>query len=264
MPRRGGRGRGRARPPQVVRDAMAEIGLGSIATYDTMARLAIAGNADAARAYFPTLTERQRARVAAPIASEKMLLELWRGFAGIMKGSPHVIRASRQGRGGIEREMEEMRRVYCGGEGDGVVGLEKGGGVEDGGLWDTGKGWMVAECVMDELRPLALREGTRVPAAKKRRVGGVARTVEVGGIDTAGLAERESEDPDARDPVAQKEREEGDAERVAGGDGEEEEEENVAGNAQVEEDEEDAEDFQKMDDDDGYEEHDSGAEEAAF
>lgn len=255
-PRRGGRGRGmvRARPPQVIRESMQEIGLGSLAAYENIAKLAAAANADAARAYFPPVPEKDRVRPVRPLPPERALIVFADRIINSMRKSPHAIRPSGRVVQGVEAELDELRRFFKGESNQ--MNKEH---MDD--MWDLEKGWINVEHLPDELKPKSLRKGKVDRPKKKSRI---QPAVDVGTFDTSILGAQEAEDPNARDPMAQKEQGEDDQNEQDPSDP------NAGDNVQVEEEDDDLEldaDYQTgyyFDDDEGYEENDSGAEEATF
>lgn len=255
-PRRGGRGRGmvRARPPQVIRESMQEIGLGSLAAYDNIVKLAAAANADAARAYFPPIPDKDKVHAVHPLPPERALIAFADRIIDSMRRSPHAIRPSKRIAQGTEAELDELRRFFKG-ENTRTAGEN----TDD--LWDLNKGWINVESLPDELKPKSLRKGNVDRPKKKTRV---EQPVDVATLDTSILGAQEAEDPNAKDPAAQKEQGEDDQDEQDPNDP------NAGDNAQQEEEDDDLEldaDYQTgyhFDDDEGYEENDSGAEEATF
>lgn len=240
-PRRGGRGRGgRARPPSIIRESMQEIGMGSLATYDTIAKMAASANSDAARAYFPPIKESQRTKPTRPVDNERHLLRVTEVVRERMRRSPHYIRVTKLKENAADKELEKLRRYH--------EGKDTGGDVDEQvqGIWEI-EGWMVKEVLPLEVVPLALRGEDRIK--KKRKIEENANGNELLGIQEEKIVENVDGDDDA-----EKDEGEGDVDPQE---------------AQVEVDDDlelDA-DYQTghhFDDDEGYEEQDSGAEEATL
>jgi len=135
--------------------------------------------------------------------------------------------------------------------------------VQKESIWEPSSLWIISEMLPAELRPPSLRHGENGRARKRRRVTPAASS-EVTNLKDAALNEPEEPADGAQGQMLPNaENAEGDAE-----DGDQND--LNAGEAGVVEDEDDLEldaDYQtgvRFDDDDGYEEADSGAEEATF
>lgn len=298
-PRRGGRGRGRTRPPAVIRESMQEIGMGSVATYEAMARLAAAENANASRAYFPPLRDVQKTKPKPLMPNERCLVDLAVQIAAAIARSPHAVRPRKPPvDGGLAAQLSTLQAYYFAKKGNkgpvqdpgaenAVAGKEGAAAhtsaekhpengkesdspadddvhIDD--LWDLDKCWIIPETLPEELRPPKLRGRTEQPPSKRRRVDSDSQNADAGtniGSNVKDILEKAPEgdgDTGADATQAGDNRDE---------DGDDADQMDAVAAAQVEDDEDleletDYQTGARFDDDDGYEEHDSGAEEATF
>lgn len=248
-PRRGGRGRGsgRPRPPEAVRNAMAEIGMGSLTSYEMMAQAVARANADAARGYFPEVDKTKKAGAVILQESEVNMTKAFQDFQTSMQKSPHFVRLDNpKNKSESAHDEDTFGDFFYGKKTE-----EQGEHYVDDELWDFDKLWIIPELIPLELIP---RKSRSVKQEKKpmKRV-----KVEEGSGSLVGKLKDENTQPDDEDNI--------DGDDEGRKDGEEVPEEPV-----VDDDVDDLEldaDYQtgvRFDDDDGYEEQDSGAEEATF
>lgn len=228
------RGNMRSRPPQVIRNSMTELGQGSLAKFDALAKSYASANADAARAFFPVLPEGKRQTAGKLMESERELVRLASEVRRAMWQSPVAVTGGRRAMEGGEKSVMEYGRYFAGG------GREEGEEGEGEGIWEGG--WVV-----EEVLPAEILGGKR-RGGKRARIGGRVEGEEEGvGVGVGDEVVGEGGD-----------KEEGEEGEEGGGEGERLDEEDDL--------ELDA-DYQtgvRFDDDDGYEENDSGAEEATF
>lgn len=275
-PKRGGRGRGgsRARPPPSVRNAMADLGMGSLANYELLAQAAARGKADAARAYFPEMDKDRKARPVRLLESEARMVKLARDVVRNVRTSPHCVgrggrrvagqmRSKRQkgeqtgGQDGWTAEIGAMEAYFAIRKPDAASVHQ--GQVDD--LWEQGKCWLIPERLPPELVPKRARSG----ADKKHR------------MDTKGKAEDTPAKPldgtaaeSLRKLGAGDANEDDNADADRGNENEEDAADEEEAAPVPNDDDDDLEldaDYQMgnhFDDDEGYEENDSGAEEAVF
>lgn len=269
MPPRRGRGRGgmaRQRPPQAIRDAMAEVGMGSLKTFEAMVKASAAANADASRAYYPPLKEGCKVLPMRLMPSERGLVALYEDMRASIARSPLAIRPKMQAKeNGLRGDLNSLRNFYFANKKSGEQPPSSPPTQLDS-MWDLSKCWVIPELLPSELLPRSLRidEEEPVRPRKRRRV---EQDVDMAVFESSILGngvEPETDDPEQADPNQQT------------ADGREEDAEDGDQNGatavdprQVEEDEdlELGADYQtgaRFDDDDGYEENDSGAEEATF
>lgn len=246
MPPRRGRGRGgsQGRPPPAIRNAMMELGKGSLATFEMLAQAAATSNVDAARGYFPELEPGKKAEQIRLLESETNMVKLSQDVARSIQNSPHYVES--RGRRKVKGWSKEVQTVsnYFSARKATDTGLNE---TED--LWDISKSWFIPELLPIELMPRRIRHVKQEKKARKRA------KLENG---TSSLANNLNDESMAN----------GDAdEESADGDGEERDGNEVAVEDEDDDDLELDADYQtgiKFDDDEGYEEQDSGAEEATF
>lgn len=248
-PRRGrGRGSGASRPPQAVRNAMTEIGMGSLASYEMMAQAVARANLDAARGYFPELDEGKKAKPENFHASEVNMAQLFKEFQKSMQKSPHFVVPEKQKKtsAGVE-EIDTFGDFFYGKTTDGDKDLNN-----SEHLWDQEKHWIIPELIPLELIPHKARsvkeEKTLV---KKVKTSGVSGSF-VGDLKSESVPEGEEDNVDI------------DTDGKKGGDDDQVEEDVIDDDADDLELDADYQTGMHFDDDDGYEEQDSGAEEATF
>lgn len=235
MPPRG-RGRGRmrfrARPPASVRSSMQELGLAAGMNYGTAVADATGAQVDAARAYFPAL-EAGPAPALRPTKKELELVVRFEKIRATMRASPASVRPRSRRQPKLVGELARARDFFC-------AQLRAREEATEG-LWHTGRPWFVPELLPMELRGSGGRDGGNGP---------VRGEVDFGGLGVEGEQATEGEKEAG-------EKDDGEGE----GEGEQEvvgsEEDDLALNA-------DYETGARFDDDDGYEEADSGNEEAIF
>lgn len=248
-PRRGGRGRGsgRSRPPESVRNAMTEIGMGSLTSYEMMAQAVARANADAARGYFPEVDKSKKAGPVTLHESEVNMVKLFQDFQSSMQKSPHFVALAKQKDKPVPAHEEDAFGDFFYGkkvEGNGDTSAEDQ-------LWDFEKHWIVPELIPLELIP---RKNRSVKQEKK-------------------VTKRAKSDNDSASLVGKLKNENlqvDDEDNVDGDEDKKEGEEALVEEPVADDDVDDLEldaDYQtgiRFDDDDGYEEQDSGAEEATF
>lgn len=236
----------RQRPPQAIRDAMAEVGMGSLKNYEAIIKASASANADASRAFYPILRGDRKVEPMKLMPSEQGLVALYEAMRKSIAGSPQAVKPWEEtNESGLVGELEQLRKFYFKGKGEAKAKET----VES--MWDLEKGWVVPELLPLELRPKRLTEGRK----RKRRRIMVEEDMEVFEGNMLG-ADLGVEDDDG-EVDGHGERKEDEAEVEA------------EDPAKLEEDEElelgaDYQTGTRFDDDDGYEEHDSGAEEATF
>lgn len=245
-PKRGGgrgRGSGRARPPQSLRNAMADIGMGSLANYEKMAQDAARSNVDAARSYFPELEKDKKAKAILLHESEQGLVKLSQEIERSIRASPVcVARRQKDVVSGWDGELHALTEYFYEKkteQSDSAPPLDS--------LWDFDKCWIIPELMPLELIPRKNRLAKKEKAVVKRvRVRATLKAES--GFDENGEAEAEAEADGAAE--------------------EDDTEQNAAAIANDDDDDLELDaDYQTgnhFDDDEGYEEQDSGAEEATF
>ncbi|CAN8065573.1 unnamed protein product [Agarophyton chilense] len=151
-PRRGrGRGKMRARPPQVIRNSIAELG-----NYDADVKAALQQNLDAARAYFPPLSKGARAVVTPPLASEQKLLHFHTALRHKMLASPAAIQLPAEARpSALRSQMQRLCRFYR------TRSADDHHGVVHHSLWDLDACWIVPDVLPLELLPNSMTSSTR-------------------------------------------------------------------------------------------------------
>lgn len=246
-PRRGGRGRGAGgRPPQAVRNAMAELGRGSLATYELLAQAAARSNVDAARGYFPMLEPNKKAPPIHLYDSEMLGVKLSQDVRRSIAESPHFIESREKKQlGEWQKEISALGDYFYTGK-----TVEKTETKNDE-LWDNSKCWFIAELLPIELIPKKSRVVKREQKEQKRTKVGNGAASFVGRLKDEALI---NGDGDAADGAEEEEDDGAEANEGAVDNGEDDDLELDA-------------DYQtgiKFDDDEGYEEQDSGAEEATF
>lgn len=249
-PRRGGRGRGsgRPRPPEAVRNAMAEIGMGSLTSYEMMAQAVARANADAARGYFPEVDKSKKAGAVILQESELNMTQAFQDFQTHMHKSPYYVRVGNQKAKSESANSEDAFGDFF--YGKNVEEQEE--SCTDDQLWDFDKLWIIPELIPLELIPRKNRSIKQEKKTVKRAKVSEASGSLVGKLKDENLQLDDEDNVDGDD------------------DGKKDGEEVQAEEPVVNDDEDDLEldaDYQtgvRFDDDDGYEEQDSGAEEATF
>lgn len=224
--------------------------MGSLKNYEAIVRASANANADASRAYYPALKGDRKVEPMKLMPSEQGLVALYEEMRKSIARSAQAIRPRVERReSGLVGELEKLRRFYY---------KEKAGGMCEGGgesIWELDKGWVVPELLPAELRPRRLKEGG---SRKRRRVVVDEQDEEdMEAFEGAMMGGELGVEDDGDADGGQGERKEGEAEVE------------VQDTARLEEDEdlELGADYQtgtRFDDDDGYEENDSGAEEATY
>lgn len=279
--------------------------MGSVATYEAMARIAAQENANASRAYFPPLRDIQKTTPKPLIANERCLVELANQISSSIGRSPHAVRQRKREKAetGLVSQLSVLRKYYFGkqvkkqangngeaaenGEGtsrndggtsnssgavDGGKGKDYDGAKDDSSaidddaeiedLWDLDKCWIIPETLPVELRPSKLPfEKRKLRPKKRRRVDEGSDETDVPNVKDILDKAPEGEDAAGRDatqPTDTRDEDGEDGDQIEG---------NAPERAEEDDDLELDADYQtgaRFDDDDGYEEHDSGAEEATF
>ncbi len=236
-----GRGRGRmrfrARPPPSVRSSMQELGLSANANYGITVSDALGEQVDAARAYFPAL-EFGPAPALKPTEKERELITRFEEIRAALRASPAAVRRRGPRQSSLAKELYRARAFFGPGSDDGEAAPREN-------LWDMDHPWLVAEMLPQELRKVktGVSQQANGRNAEPARIGDLAVQADEGA-------------------------EEGDVEDKERADKDKEMDPEVG--ALVESEEEDLElnaDYgtgAHFDDDDGYEEADSGKEEALF
>lgn len=277
-PGRGGRGgRGglsRGRPPPSVRNAMAELGKGSLQTYEMLAQAAARSNVDAARGYFPELDSGKKAVPKPLLQSETHIVNLWQEVQQHIHVSPHYVesrnnsatKSGANGKGGINNwtsDLWKLKQYYFKGSTTGSQNSQNssekevsgsGGGetknIDD--LWNSSKSWYISELLPAELIP------------KKNRY--VKK--ECGKLINGNAPRKRKKQKTSSETSAQFNEINGNEPEEDENNADNEETNNAADANNDEEDDLELDaDYQmgaKFDDDEGYEENDSGAEEATF
>ena len=88
----------RQRPPQAIRDAMAEVGMGSMKNYEAIIRASASANADASRAFYPVIKGDRKVEPMQLMQSEHGLVCVVRGDAQLDR----TIAAGREATRGTE------------------------------------------------------------------------------------------------------------------------------------------------------------------
>lgn len=250
-PRRGGRGRGagRARPPQAIRNSMADIGMGSIAGFDLMVQAAANANADASRAYFPILDQGQKTTPVKLQPSEDKLVTLSEDIQRSIRNSPHAVTINRQTKQSDWcAQLNAVSTYFTSSQ---VVQSNE---SKKGDIWDLKDNWVIPELFPGELLPQNLRttKTEKRPSKQVKVSNNLLSDMDVRhaikGEATAAAVEDDDSDKDDKE----KEQNEANAR-----------DKEAAPDSDLELDA----DYQTVghfDDDEGYEEVDSGAEEATF
>lgn len=218
---------------------MADIGMGSLTNYEQLAQAAARTNADAARGYFPELDKSKKAPPMKLHESESCLVKLSQDIEHSIKRSPDFVqRRKRTVPAGWNGEVKTLSHFYTGDEDR----VGETGPSED--LWDLKKCWIIPELLPSELIPKQVRTTKREKTLVKR----------------ARISPHLS--------LAADDQEEAEADAEAQGEDDDEGGQNEAVVANEEEDDLELDaDYQTgnhFDDDEGYDDPDSGAEEATF
>ncbi|KAI0561917.1 DNA-directed RNA polymerase 3 subunit Rpc31 [Gracilaria domingensis] len=239
-PRRGrGRGKMRARPPQVIRNSIAEL-----SNYDAAVKAALQNNLDAARAYFPPLAKRVCAPAAPPLPSEIKLLQEHASFRDTMLNSPaaiHLPAVSTQTP--LRTQLQSVADFF---RTPAASAVQR---TAPDLLWRWDACWIVPDVLPPELLPASLRNCAR--PRKKARTEVREQQTDLTSqqmLDNFRLQEADNaaNEPDANQPA------------------DDEQQELEPGAVEQQDDDEDVDhiaDYQTgvhFDDDDGYEEVESG------
>lgn len=261
----------RQRPPQAIRDAMAEVGMGSLKNFDAIVKASASSNADANRAFYPPLKEGRQIQPMKLMPSEKGLVDLYEDMRSSIARSPHAVRPAKEKKGsGVSSDLQALRKFY-------FANKKTGGNappsppMQQESMWDLSRCWVVPELLPGELRPKSLRRDDGVVARpRKRRRIQEDDEEDMDAFESSILGNNFHADAEAEDGGRNEDNQEAtDGRDKDGEDGDQNQTNEIADPAQLEEDEdlELGADYQtgtRFDDDDGYEENDSGAEEATF
>lgn len=237
----------RARPPQVIRNSMVEIGMGSLANFDLLAKAGTV-NTDAARAYFPVLDPNIKAKAVPLSPAEKKLVKLSQDIQLSLRQSPPSVRFWKQRpTEGLPAEMLRLKKFF---RTDTATDDDN---IPNESLWDGDKCWILPETLPGELLPQQLRKAQTSPQRKRLK-----KSSDRDGIPQSVFSKADMrDDADQREATNQDpaEDDDDDAEIKEGEKGEDDDDVELGA---------DYETGIRFDDDDGYEEADSGAEEATF
>lgn len=225
--------------------------MGSIASYEAMMRAAANANSDAARAYFPVLSEAKTVKPLVLTPNERILVEISQSVQNSIRRSPLAIKIPSRASHASHSDILSVQRFFR------TASTKRVQEEPTTSIWSTDNTWVSPDSVPAELRPHTMRSAATVRPKKRLRVD--HSHSQVANLKDALLATHDDTNVDGTDQQLQND----DAE-----DGEQDDA-NAADGVAAEEDDDlelDA-DYQtgvRFDDDDGYEEADSGAEEATF
>lgn len=240
--------------------------MGSLKTFEAMVKASAAANADASRAYYPPLKEGRSVQPMRLMPSERGLVTLYQDMRASIARSPLAIRPKKETeKNGLRGDLNSLRKFYFANK-KGSEQAPPSPPTQLGNMWDLSSCWVIPELLPPELRPKSLRLDEEEPMRPRKRQR-VDQDVDMAVFESSMLGnavEAETEDPEQADPNQQTadgredDAEDGDNNGV------------IAADPKQMEEDEDLElgaDYQtgaRFDDDDGYEENDSGAEEATF
>lgn len=251
MPRRGGRGRGkmRARPPQVLRSSMQEHG-GASASFESLAKAAAAKNVTASRSFYPPIDPTKENKPFVLSEREKTLIDMANHVRRAIHCSPAAIeyRPNRKVTP-CESEILRLKHFYKTASAD----QDDNRSAADT-IWDVDKSFLILDLIPTELIPdhIIRQHRPRKRARTDTENNDAENLQNLISLPTAEDAEL------PRDQIPEEEEEE-DIENAA---------EQAAEQNNFEDDDVELNaDYQTgahFDDDEGYDEPDSGAEEATF
>lgn len=223
-----GRMRFRARPPPSLRTAMQELGLSATTHYQNAVSDALGASVDAARAYYPQLREGSASRAQAPTDAERALLTRLSSLDKALRLAP-AYRIAKQASGtshaGLCAELRQTASYFAS-----ITSNE----TANPALWHSDAAWLIPELLPAELRPARLKRGGIQHVKQGTRVAALPNLV-------ADDHQERAEDDEVPEELVEIEEEDEDPDLHA-----------------------DYTAAAHFDDDDGYEEVDSGRDEAVI
>ena len=224
--------------------------MGSIKAFELLAKAAAAQNADAARAFFPPLPPEKNVQPRPFAESETAFVQLAKDIRKSINNSPYAVQLKPQQKAtGLAAEVAAIKNYFC------APSHQQENTQLSDDLWDLDQSWIVPELIPQELIPPHVLQ--RRNPRKRRRV----------------TEEDDESDENRNDHVLEMANAQighiGDGQADPPGD----EDDDVdappadADGGEVDDDLELDADYQtgvRFDDDDGYDDPDSGAEEATF
>lgn len=211
-------------------------------------------NVEAARAFYPQLGEGGAARAVRLSEKEEEIVSLFSEIADVLRASPVHVQQRKTSRSQLETALLHARAYFQG------EGKDSGRDSKKRSLWSTADPWLIPEMLPRELRPRKAVNRSRVNGTSAHK-----RTVEDLSEGVHGVLQEASDVQEGLVLTGKDGMNEENGEKDDKG---EEGEEGEPGEI-IEEDDDleldaDYETGFRFDDDDGYEEADSGNEEATF